>query len=1702
MKLGIAARTVLALLVAFNPSARVAAQTTLSNWEKQLEPIQTSNQVTPYTFNSFGENTNLQDGSTSFSWTDIDIKGNNALPVRFQRSLSIENTYHGGGDIAPTLAEFGTTLGAVSINLDIPRLKGTYASDGWIVDTANPNARCTYGASAPPSYSEGIFQSWDYWNGNWMHIPWEGDQEMLRSPASSIQKSGSAPLMTRNMWAFQCLPVTKNGYPGEGFIAISPAGEKYYFDWGVSYPGKEFKKRYGNYAHTTATLPGVDVYFFVTRIEDRFGNWVAYTYDRSTNKLTGIDSSDGRYIHITGRVNGAISTVESSVGTWHYSSENSDYSHGLVVTLPDDSTESYLGTGKLDIEPSDDPPYVDEQPTCAPPSLPVGQFEFSIVLPSGAMADYQFDAERHWTTNVQKLCNAFLNEQGFSIQFLTIPNFHDSFTLTSKTVSGPGLPISQWTYSYPTNGVPDVQGFRDVCDNPPGPNACPATSTTIVEGPDRSYKVYKFGQKYQVNSGQLLSLEEGYETGTAPNITRVPLRTTQNTYVSDAEAATAQFPSSAGNPSWASVDTAARSLLRPLKATTIAQDGVTFSWQVASNCNGNNTLCFNKRANPLTVVKSNTLGYTRTEATTYAAEITTKWILGLVAQVKCVAPTTALPAGCGSSGTVMSETTYDTTYGTPQISKAFGKVQQTLGYDTTSTVASNQLGTLKSVKDGNNNVTKLTNWKRGIPQTITYPATTDQPTPVNVSASVNDGGWITSVVDENGYSTGYGYDPMGRLASIVYPKQDSTTWNPTTITYLSVSSSEYGIPGGHWKRTESTGNSRKVTYYDSLLRPLVEEQYDNTSSTTIADTRSVTVKRYDTSGRLAFRAYPMSSLTNYASTSLKGTGTYYDALDRVTSVQQDSELGLLTTSTAYLAGFKTQVTNPRAFNTITSYMAFDQPTMDWPVNIQAADGRPVEEVTDITRDIFGKPTSIKRHDPGNAISETRSYVYDGNQLLCKTIEPETGATLVNYDAANNVDWSASGQSLTTPACDRASVAETEKVKRVYDARNRLKTLRLPDGRGDQDLSYYPDNLPAQITTYNDAGQASPFIDSYHYNKRRMLDGTGESLQWPGWYTWSIGHGYDANGHLMIQHYPSGQDVNYAPNALGQPTQASTFATGVKYWPNGAIKHFVYGNGIVHDMTQNDRQLPETSKDAYGNAKTIYDSYVYDEDGNVDSILDGTTGRGERHMEYDALDRLMDASSAMFGTASAGMGTVDFTYDALDNLTNLNMPATDTAQARNQFYCYDTHKRLTSLRDADGCAGNSLVNLTYDVRGNLKTKGSQSYTFGFNNRLYETPGKEQYRYDANGNRGWQNSTAGYILSLYAQDGQLMHRTDTRAGYSIDYISLGGSLVASWKKKLSDNSITVEYQHTDALGTPVAVTNASRTVIERSEYEPYGQLLNRPQHDGPGFTGHVQDATSGLTYMQQRYYDPMIGRFLSVDPVTATGVGGNFNRYWYANDNPYRFVDLDGRCTGSMFSNSDGTCLGSGGFTTQSFVRSSGPIGDLEGGGSGASNNQASSSSETPWVDSAASQLGQKETPGEGANEQIIDYLATTTYPSRSDETAWCSAFVNWSFSKVGIEGTNSVSALSWSNWGQRLSQPAYGSVAVIDWGRGHGHVGFVVGISPTGRLILLGGNQSNSVKISSLSQSLVKAYVYPSGLTPSYVLPVVNGNDSSGYSNTR
>ncbi|WP_255546907.1 RHS repeat domain-containing protein [Moritella sp. 36] len=125
--------------------------------------------------------------------------------------------------------------------------------------------------------------------------------------------------------------------------------------------------------------------------------------------------------------------------------------------------------------------------------------------------------------------------------------------------------------------------------------------------------------------------------------------------------------------------------------------------------------------------------------------------------------------------------------------------------------------------------------------------------------------------------------------------------------------------------------------------------------------------------------------------------------------------------------------------------------------------------------------------------------------------------------------------------------------------------------------------------------------------------------------------------------------------------------------------------------------------------------------------------------------------------------------------------------------------------------------------------------------------------------------------------------------------------------------VTYQHTDMLGSPVLETDDQGQVVSRSVYDPFGKRLGG-EKEGIGYTGHLQDEDLGLTYMQARYYDPVIGRFYSNDPVGAMGhiASGNsvhgFNRFTYANNNPYKYVDPDGEFAIQLTAIFVGTVIG--------------------------------------------------------------------------------------------------------------------------------------------------------------------------------------------------
>jgi uncharacterized protein (TIGR02594 family) len=137
--------------------------------------------------------------------------------------------------------------------------------------------------------------------------------------------------------------------------------------------------------------------------------------------------------------------------------------------------------------------------------------------------------------------------------------------------------------------------------------------------------------------------------------------------------------------------------------------------------------------------------------------------------------------------------------------------------------------------------------------------------------------------------------------------------------------------------------------------------------------------------------------------------------------------------------------------------------------------------------------------------------------------------------------------------------------------------------------------------------------------------------------------------------------------------------------------------------------------------------------------------------------------------------------------------------------------------------------------------------------------------------------------------------------------------------------------------------------------------------------------------------------------------------------------------------------------------------------------------------AKTQLGISELTGNNDGTDVEKYLKSV---GLGKGQPWCGAFVNWNLNQVGIPGVKKASwALSWRGYGQKLSQPAYGSIATKTR-NGGGHVGFVAGITSNGRIVLLGGNQGDKVKYESFPASQLK-YNYPSGYSPNYNLPIIN-----------
>ena len=295
-------------------------------------------------------------------------------------------------------------------------------------------------------------------------------------------------------------------------------------------------------------------------------------------------------------------------------------------------------------------------------------------------------------------------------------------------------------------------------------------------------------------------------------------------------------------------------------------------------------------------------------------------------------------------------------------------------------------------------------------------------------------------------------------------------------------------------------------------------------------------------------------------------------------------------------------------------------------------------------------------------------------------------------------------------------------------------------------------------------------------------------------------------------------------------------------------------------------------------------YMLGDDTNALYTLNPTTGRATRV-----------GTAAAFGVnewfprgLASHKGTLYMVGSRNDALYRLT-PTTTTA------YTYNPSGRTSTRPHAVTRAGTKTY--SYDANGNMLMGDGRVMTYDNENRLStvrKNGAATSFVYDGDGGRvkktvtnGGTTTTTTYVGKLYVCEGTSCSRL----------IYAGSQRIALVPEPPSGRTASPSYFHPDHLGSTSVLTNAQGVAEEHNSYRPYGQLHT---HTGTSdvaykYTGQERDPSTGLYFYNARYYDPVLGRFISPDTIVESPLHPQtLNRYAYAGNNPVLYNDPTGHC----------------------------------------------------------------------------------------------------------------------------------------------------------------------------------------------------------------
>ena len=241
-------------------------------------------------------------------------------------------------------------------------------------------------------------------------------------------------------------------------------------------------------------------------------------------------------------------------------------------------------------------------------------------------------------------------------------------------------------------------------------------------------------------------------------------------------------------------------------------------------------------------------------------------------------------------------------------------------------------------------------------------------------------------------------------------------------------------------------------------------------------------------------------------------------------------------------------------------------------------------------------------------------------------------------------------------------------------------------------------------------------------------------------------------------------------------------------------------------------------------------------------------------------------------------------DALGNRTTVNANGVTTQ------YTADNMNAYTAI------AGGQNMSPQYDANGNLTNDGVHTYQYNYNNRLVGVDNGQTatYKYDALNRRIQKTVGNSTIRYFYCGDQAIEERNGSNSVLATYLFGVSVDDVLQMKR----GGLTY-YYHKNHLGSVVALSDGNGNLVERYEYDPYGQpfffdandnvLSQSAVGNNVLFTGRDYDAETGLYYYRARTLHPGLGRFMQHDPLMYVD---GMNLYAYVGNAPSKYIDSYG------------------------------------------------------------------------------------------------------------------------------------------------------------------------------------------------------------------